>query len=234
MAGKIETFRKMGSWQRVSIFVFQFDVIAKICIFFIRKSEVIALLTASFLGMPGGCLLFVPFYHPLHDFFKVPTEVTSVSILMVWTAIVWKFDRKSNRYEKPEKMNFISKILFGHLIGHYLINLGTAIFYNPEDVISIGLHQTIGNCNETQPVHTILKVCTIQCSKIYSIMKIIFFSFRHYNVENIFVSIIMMKNITISIACQMERNHKQEVYGTLYVEHHLSKLKIFEFDTFTK
>lgn len=108
--------------------------------------------------MPGGCLLFIPFYHPLHDFFKVPTEVTSVSILMVFTAIVWHFDRKSNRYEKPRKMNLVSKILFAHLMIHYLINLGTAIFFNPEDVISIGLHQQIGNCNDTQPVHTILKV----------------------------------------------------------------------------
>lgn len=82
---------------------------------------------------------------------------------MVWAAIFWKFDRKSDRYEKPEKMNTISKILFGHLVAHYLINLGTAIFYNPEDVISIGLHQQIGNCNETQPVHTILK--TLQRGK---------------------------------------------------------------------
>lgn len=55
-------------------------------------------------------------------------------------------------------MNFISKLLFGHLILHYLINLGTVIFINPENVISIGLHQKVGNCHETEPVHTILKV----------------------------------------------------------------------------
>lgn len=108
--------------------------------------------------MPGGCLAFMIFYHPLHDFYNVPSEVTSVSILMVSAAIVWKFDRKSERYEEPSKMNLISKILFGHLIVHYLVNLGTAIFINPENVISIGLHQKIGNCHETEPVHTILKV----------------------------------------------------------------------------
>lgn len=116
------------------------------------------MIVATFLGMPGGCLLFLPFYHPLHDFYGVPSEVTSVSILMAFTAIVWKFDRKSNRYEKPPKMNLISKILFGHLLAHYMVNLGTVIFFNPEDVVSIGLHQPIGNCNETEPVHTILKV----------------------------------------------------------------------------
>lgn len=123
-----------------------------------RKSEIAALVCASLLGMPGGCLLFIPFYHPMHDYFKVPSEVTSVSILMAFTAIVWKFDRKSNRYEKPAAMNGVSKLLFVHLMLHYLINLGTAIFFNPEDVVSIGLHQTIGNCNETEPVHTVLKV----------------------------------------------------------------------------
>lgn len=115
-------------------------------------------MAATFLSMPGGCLLFVPFYHPLHDFFKVPGEVTSVSILLVFTAFVWKFDRKSDRYAKPEKFDLLSKLLIAHLIGHYLLNLGTAIFINPEDVVAIGLHEKIGNCNETVPVHTILKV----------------------------------------------------------------------------
>lgn len=121
------------------------------------------MIAATFLGMPGGCLLFVPFYHPMHDFFKVPSEVTSVSILMVWTAVVWKFDRKSNRYEKPERMDWISKILLGHLIGHYIVFWSTAAFINPEDVISIGLHETVGNCNETEPVHTVLKVKASSC-----------------------------------------------------------------------
>lgn len=123
-----------------------------------RKSEIIALLVASFLGMPGGCLLFIPLYHLMHDSFNVHSEVTTVTIILIWTAIVWKFDRKSNRFLKPDKMDLISKMLAVHLIGHYLLNIGTAIFFNPEDVVSVGLHQRIGNCNETEPVHTVLKV----------------------------------------------------------------------------
>lgn len=127
-------------------------------IFFFRKSEVIALIVASLCGMPGGCLLFIPFYHPLHDFFKVPSEVTSIGILIFFVSIVWKYDRKSNRYEKPEKFDFTSKLLMAHLIGHYLTNLGTAVLINPEDMISIGLHETVGNCNETETVKTVLSV----------------------------------------------------------------------------
>lgn len=108
--------------------------------------------------MPTGCLFFVAVYHPLHDFYNVPSEVTTISMLLIFTAVVWKFDRKSDRYEKPGKMNFISKLLFAHFIVHYLVYLGTAIFFNPADVVSVGMHQPIGNCHETEPVHTILKV----------------------------------------------------------------------------
>lgn len=53
---------------------------------------------ASLLGMPGGCLLFLPIYHPLHDYYKVPSEITTITLLMIFAVIVWKFDRKSNRY----------------------------------------------------------------------------------------------------------------------------------------
>lgn len=125
---------------------------------FCRKSEIIALIAATFGGMPGGCLLFIPFYHPMHDFFHVPSEVTTVSILLFFVAIVWKYDRKSNRYSPPQKLDFLSKLLLAHLVGHYLVWLGTVLFINPEDMISIGLHEKIGNCNETVPVHTVLKV----------------------------------------------------------------------------
>jgi hypothetical protein len=30
------------------------------------------------------------------------------------------------------------------------------IFFNPEDEISVGVHETIGPCNETQDVNTVL------------------------------------------------------------------------------
>lgn len=116
------------------------------------------MIVAALCGMPGGCLLFIPFYHPLHDFFKVPSEVTSVGILIIFVSIVWKYDRKSNRYSKPKKFDFSSKFLMAHLIGHYVVNLYTAIFINPEDMISIGLHEQIGDCDEMVPVPTVLKV----------------------------------------------------------------------------
>lgn len=122
-----------------------------------RNSEVASLIVSTFMGMTGGCLLFIPFYHPLHDFFQVPSEVTSVSLLIFFVSVVWKYDRKSNRYAKPKRLDFWSKVLMAQLIGHYLVNLGTAIFINPEDMISIGLHEKVGNCTEMVPVHTVLR-----------------------------------------------------------------------------
>lgn len=121
------------------------------------KSEIASIVVAALMGMPGGCLLFIPLYHPLHDFYGVPSEVTSLTILITFMMIVWKFDRKSNRYSAPQPMNWLSKLLIVHLICHYALNLGTAIFIKPEEVVSIGVHEVIGDCNETVPVETILK-----------------------------------------------------------------------------
>lgn len=166
----IEGPRNVEKWQAGSLWVLflqpqtqiEYSLFCYACICS-RKSEIVALLAASLLGMPGGCLLFIPLYHPMHDFFNVHSEITAVAIISIWAAVVWKFDRKTIRFVRPEKMDLISKILAIHLIGHYLLNIGTAIFFNPEDVVSVGLHQRIGNCNETEPVHTVLKVWTHLC-----------------------------------------------------------------------
>lgn len=47
-----------------------------------------------------------------------------------------------------------------HLICHYAVNLGTAILINPKEMISIGVHEVIGDCNEILPVETVLLVRT--------------------------------------------------------------------------
>lgn len=54
-------------------------------------------------------------------------------------------------------MGFLSKALIAHLICHYAVQLGTAIFINPKEMISIGVHEKIGDCNVKVPVETVLK-----------------------------------------------------------------------------
>lgn len=56
------------------------------------------------------------------------------------------------------RMDFLSKLLIVHLICHYAVQVLTAIFINPEEIIAVGLHERIGDCNEMVPLETILKV----------------------------------------------------------------------------
>lgn len=55
--------------------------------------EVKNLVLASLLGMPGGVLLFLPLYHPLHDLGGVHSEVTFFILFTVFMAIIWSGDR---------------------------------------------------------------------------------------------------------------------------------------------
>lgn len=127
-------------------------------------SELSAVVVAAVLGMPGGCLLFIPFYHPLHDFLKIPTEVTSISLLFIFGIIVWANDRNSDRKSQPtEKLNVISIVLLAQLAFHYVSNVFIAAYFNPEDNVSVGLHEPIGECGIKSPVHTLLK--TLEKSK---------------------------------------------------------------------
>lgn len=45
-----------------------------------------------------------------------------------------------------------------HLFLHYMVNLVTLVFVSKQDLVAVGLHETIGNCNETVPLQTLLKV----------------------------------------------------------------------------
>lgn len=49
------------------------------------------------------------------------------------------------------------------MICHYAVQLLTAIFINPEEMIAVGLHERIGDCNEMVPVETVLKVLKRCC-----------------------------------------------------------------------
>ncbi|CAG0898078.1 unnamed protein product [Cyprideis torosa] len=44
-------------------------------------------------GMPGGILLFIPLYHPLHDFFGVHNENCVMLLFTIYLCIIWSADR---------------------------------------------------------------------------------------------------------------------------------------------
>lgn len=117
-------------------------------------SELSASLAAGVFGMPGGVLLFLSFYHPLHDLLKIPTEVITISMLLIFGALIWRSDKKLNI---ETKLNWSSILLLGHLAFHFVSNIFIAAMFNPEDVASNGLHEPIGDCDVKSPVHTIFK-----------------------------------------------------------------------------
>lgn len=162
-------------------------------------SELSASLAAGVFGMPGGVLLFLSFYHPLHDLLKIPTEVITISMLFIFGALIWRSDTKLNI---ETKLNWSSILLLGHLAFHFVSNIFIAAMFNPEDVASNGL------LNQLEIV--MLKVQFIQYLK-------------HWRNVNTFVLQTTMKSILIFIVFLRKDFQQMEVFGIQFVEHHLSK-----------
>jgi hypothetical protein len=67
---------------------------------------------AGLLGMPGGVLLFLPLYHPLHDIYKIHSEVTFFILFSIFLAMAWSGDRKASPDAKPKSINSIFSLIF--------------------------------------------------------------------------------------------------------------------------
>jgi hypothetical protein len=51
---------------------------------------------------------------------------------------------------------------------HYALYLGLVIFGYPEEEVSIGLHERIGPCNQTVPIHTVFGTVSIISSYLFT------------------------------------------------------------------
>nr|CAD7442488.1 unnamed protein product [Timema bartmani] len=121
--------------------------------------ELFVAVMAALLGMPGGILLFIPIYHPLHDLFKVHTEVCVVLLLTGFFLIVWSTDRNPIGGARPSTGRSSSGsdrriLLVLHLVQYYALFLGMTIFGEPQEEVSIGLHETTGPCDKIAYVRT--------------------------------------------------------------------------------
>ncbi|XP_067003157.2 uncharacterized protein [Anabrus simplex] len=116
--------------------------------------ELLCTALAAMLGMPGGVLLFLPIYHPLHDLANVHSEVTFFMLLTMFLLIIWSADRVPKSPKIPEVSGKGTGLMILHLILHYSLFLGMVLFGSPENEVSIGLHEKTGPCNETAPIQT--------------------------------------------------------------------------------
>ncbi|RZF33725.1 hypothetical protein LSTR_LSTR007753, partial [Laodelphax striatellus] len=117
--------------------------------------EVRRMLVASLLGAPGGVLVFILIYHPLHDIAGIHSEVTFFMMFSIVLLIVWSSDRSSNKSSITPAFRSRA-ILLTALLVHYSVFLLMVMFGKPEDEQSTGLHEPTGPCHETSPLQTAL------------------------------------------------------------------------------
>lgn len=108
------------------------------------------------MGTPGGILLFLPIYHPLHDIFKIHSEVTFFMLFSIFLLLIWSGDRtpKDEVHPKPRKVSPATWLLLVHLFIHYSVFLVMVLFFNPENEVSTGLKEPVGPCDEYEDVQT--------------------------------------------------------------------------------
>ncbi|XP_004929918.1 uncharacterized protein LOC101746861 [Bombyx mori] len=118
-----------------------------------KKVEWKTLILATILGMPGGVLLFVPIYHPLHDIYKIHSEITFFLLFAIYGTFVIH-GLLSDREKSKEKLTLIDYILILQLALHYVIYWIFVVFFHPEREWSTGLHEPVGPCNEVASLVT--------------------------------------------------------------------------------
>ncbi|KAE8737021.1 hypothetical protein FOCC_FOCC017519 [Frankliniella occidentalis] len=113
---------------------------------------------ASLLGTPTGILFFTALYHPMHDLYKVHSEVTFFVVFAVFLALAWAGSyaaeaRSPSSSASPtaERPSWCTWLLLLHLVLHYALWLGMTIVGNPEKEVSTGLHERIGKCGIKPP-----------------------------------------------------------------------------------
>ncbi|KAJ2937405.1 hypothetical protein O0L34_g19091 [Tuta absoluta] len=103
--------------------------------------------------MPGGVLMFVPIYHPLHDLYGIHSEVTFFLLFSIFSMIVLH-GLLSDREKAKEKLSTIDYVLIVQLAVHYITYWVFVAFFHPEREWSLGLHEPVGPCNEVATLTT--------------------------------------------------------------------------------
>ncbi|XP_050312233.1 uncharacterized protein LOC126747554 [Anthonomus grandis grandis] len=120
--------------------------------------ELVTTIVAAILGPIGGVLLFVPLYHPLHDVFKIHSEVTFFILATVFLVLAWMGDRsqKSDDFSKAHRIrtHWSTLVLLFTLAVHYAVFWIITVFFNPENEVSTGIREQIGPCDEYVDMQT--------------------------------------------------------------------------------
>ncbi|KAG6457988.1 hypothetical protein O3G_MSEX010600 [Manduca sexta] len=118
-----------------------------------KKAEWQSVIIATLLGMPGGVLMFVPIYHPLHDILKIHSEVTFFMLFAIFGMFIIS-GLLSEREKSKEPLTGIDYLMILQLVIHYMTYWVFVMFFDPEREVSVGLHEPVGPCNEVASLVT--------------------------------------------------------------------------------
>jgi len=116
--------------------------------------EFLCVFLAGTLAFWLGTAQFAVFYHPIHDIFKVHSEITTVVFLSFYAIIVFIADRRNSNPESRTGNAYWFDELSLAVVVHYMFYMMLVLVADPKNIVSEGLHQPIGPCNDTQLVHT--------------------------------------------------------------------------------
>lgn len=110
--------------------------------------ELSILIVTGLFSMPLGILQFIPVYHPLHDSLGIHSEVCVLLLLSVYSFIVWSADRTPFENARQPRSNLfkINSLVIGVLL-HYGFNVYLVLAAKPQEIVSVGYHQPIGQCD---------------------------------------------------------------------------------------
>jgi len=116
--------------------------------------EFLCVFLAGTLAFWGGTIQFALLYHPAHDYFGIHSEYTTIAFLAFYAIIVYIGDRQNRKQEaRTGDKYFFDEIPLAICV-HYMFYMILVIVADPVNIVSEGLHQPIGPCDEVQKVQT--------------------------------------------------------------------------------
>lgn len=116
--------------------------------------EILCVVLAGLLSFWLGTLQFSLFYYPLHDFFGVHTEITTILFFGMYALIVYAADRNNPDAEARNGSRFWFDELSCAIALEYIFLMVLVVVVDPLNIVSEGIHQPIGPCKQMEEVNT--------------------------------------------------------------------------------
>ncbi|XP_078698763.1 uncharacterized protein LOC144926135 [Branchiostoma floridae x Branchiostoma belcheri] len=121
---------------------------------FLQESAAV-LLTAVLTFPTAVATHFIPLYHSLHDALGASSEVCVLAVIYLYILIVWVSDRNGPQDGRPRGTGshpWKDELTVVVLL-HFLTFAGLSVFAKPETIMSTGVHEPVGPCNETMQMY---------------------------------------------------------------------------------